>query len=576
MNKHKDYISLIICGEAGQGIQTVELLLTRIFKASGFNVYATKEYMSRVRGGSNSVEICISSRKVRAPVNYIDIAVLLDKEALGHVKNRLSESTIVLGEKDVIGPSPRKILDMPFLKEANEIGSKIYANIIAVGVISGILGIEEKNAIECVRSKFLNKSKDIIEHNSKAVQKGYNLAQNLVSSNTIPNDKFLISRGKATLKDEIICNGAEAIGIGALAGGCSFVSSYPMSPSTGVLVFLSKEAAKFNVIAEQAEDEISAINMAIGAWYAGGRALVTTSGGGFALMEEGVSLAAMLEVPIVVHVAQRPGPATGLPTRTEQGDLELVLYSGHGEFPRVIFAPGSVEDAFFCAHRAFHIADKYQIPAFILTDQYLMDSYYNCLPFTVPKEDSKNQIIKTDKNYKRYRITENGLSPRGIPGYGDGLVLVDSDEHDENGRITEDMNVRTKMVEKRLRKFTLINKDIIPPKLIGNPNYSTLLISWGSTFHIVKEAIDQLKRDDIALLHFNQVFPLHKDVATYLKKAKKTIIIENNATSQFGKLIKLYTGIEINEKILKYSGLSFFVDELVERLSNVVRRELVS
>ena len=199
-----------------------------------------------------------------------------------------------------------------------------------------------------------------------------------------------------------------------------------------------------------------------------------------------------------------------------------------------------------------------------------MDSYYNCIPFTIFQEDSKNQIIKTNKEYRRYPLEENGISPRGVPGYGEGLVLVDSDEHDENGRITEDMNVRIQMVNKRLKKLNLISDDIIEPKLIGNPDYSILLISWGSTFYIVKEAFERLGRNDIALLHFNQVFPLHRDVAAYLRKAKKTVIIENNATSQFGKIIKLHTGIDVENKILKYNGLPFFVDELEERLNNVI------
>lgn len=566
-NKSK---AVLICGEAGQGIQTVESLLMGIFKTSGFNVFATKEYMSRVRGGSNSTEIRFSSGRVRAPVNYVDIAVLLDKNAFKHIEDRISEFTIIIGDKEIADTCSREMFGLPLSEIAGEIGNKIYANIIAVGVISGITGVEEDLAVECVRKSFKGKGSDIIEANCKAVKKGYGLAEDIEGLEKLFGRRATGTAKKASINDEIVCNGAESTGMGALAGGCNFVSSYPMSPSTGVLTFFARNAQKFGTVVEQAEDEIGAINMAIGAWYAGGRAMVTTSGGGFALMEEGVSLAAMLESPVVIHVAQRPGPATGLPTRTEQGDLEMVLYSGHGEFPRAIFAPGSVEDAFFCAHRAFHIADKYQIPVFILTDQYLMDSYYNCVPFTIPEDDAKNRIVKTDSSYMRYSLTENGISPRGIPGFGDGLVRVDSDEHDENGCITEDEKVRERMVEKRLKKLDLIAEDAARPRLTGNPDYETLLISWGSTYQIIKEALVSLGRDDIALLHFRQVYPLHKDTAGYLKRSKKNIIIENNATSQFGKLLKLYTGIDVETKILKYNGLPFYVDELTEKLNNII------
>ncbi|MFH1753595.1 MAG: 2-oxoacid:acceptor oxidoreductase family protein, partial [Candidatus Omnitrophota bacterium] len=349
MSKRKKSISLLICGEAGQGIQTVEVMLTKIIKDEGFNVYATKEYMSRVRGGSNSAEIRISNEDVRAPVNFVDICVLLDKEALKHVEDRLSGSTIILAEKSIKWDSEHKIIDLPFTQEAEVIGSNIYGNTIAVGVILGMMDLDDDKALESVKKGFYRKGEDIVENNLKAVLKGYEIARSLIDSGQIQKERFALPERADMPEKEILCNGAEAIGMGAIAGGCNFISSYPMSPSTGVLTFLAQQASKFGIIAEQAEDEISAINMALGAWYAGARAIVTTSGGGFALMGEGVSLSGMMELPIIVHLAQRPGPATGLPTRTEQGDLELALYSGHGEFPRAIFAPGSVEEAFFSA-----------------------------------------------------------------------------------------------------------------------------------------------------------------------------------------------------------------------------------
>ncbi len=413
---------------------------------------------------------------------------------------------------------------------------------------------------------FAAKADNVIQENIRAAGAGHKIGIDLVNSGSIRVD---ITRD-SSVRNQILISGTEAVALGAIAGGCNFISAYPMTPSTGVLVFLAKHAKDFGIIAEQAEDEIAAINMAIGAWYAGARAMVSTSGGGFALMIEALSLSAMLESPIVINLAQRPGPATGLPTRTEQADLELALYAGHGEFPRILFAPGKIEDAFYLTQKAFNLADKYQVPVFILTDQYFMDSYYNIDSFDLSNVKVETQIVKTRKDYKRYELTENGVSPRGIPGFGEGLVVVDSDEHDTEGHITEDLDLRTKMVNKRLKKFELLKNEIIPPEMIGPDDYKKLVVCWGSTYNTVYEALKKLGGSDISFLHFKQVFPLHKKTADYLKKADKTIIIESNATGQFSKLIKLYTGIEVDERILKYSGLSFTTEELVESLTKIL------
>ncbi|MBN1805212.1 MAG: 2-oxoacid:acceptor oxidoreductase subunit alpha [Sedimentisphaerales bacterium] len=559
-------ISIVLCGQAGQGIQTVEYLLTRIFKLAGYNVFATKEYMSRVRGGLNSTQIRISSGPVRAFVNRIDILVRLNKGAVEHVEKRISPQTIILAEKEIIGDdfdrTGRRFIDVPFTQKASVIGDKIYSNVVAVGTIAGLFGIRPETASNYIKKFFSSKNDDIIQKNLAAIKEGFELGVALEDSSQIKLD----IHEDADIKDQILVNGAEAVALGAIAGGCNFISSYPMSPSTAVLVFLAKQAEYFGIIAEQAEDEIAAINMTIGAWYAGARAMVTTSGGGFALMTEGLSLAGMLESPIVIHLAQRPGPATGLPTRTEQADLELALYAGHGEFPRIILAPGTIPDAFTLTQKAFGLADKYQIPVFILTDQYFVDTYYNTLRPDLSGIDIENHIIKTNIDYKRYQLTDNGISPRGIPGNGKGLVVVDSDEHDEAGHITEDLDLRIRMVDKRLKKLELLKNETINPELSGPEDYKNLIVSWGSTYNIVKEALKNLGRDDTALLHFRQVYPLPNQTSDYLQKARKIIIVENNATSQFAKLIKLHTGIEINDKVLKYNGLAFNVEEIEEKL----------
>jgi 2-oxoglutarate ferredoxin oxidoreductase subunit alpha len=565
-NRNKDDISIVLCGQAGQGIQTVEYLLTRILKLPGHNVFSTKEYMSRVRGGVNSTEIRVSAKRVSALTNRIDVLIPLGKGVIKHVQKRISQQTIILAEKEGLGDdfnqAPCKVIDVPFTETALGIGDKIYSNVVAVGVVAGLFAVDLSEVTSYVERFFSAKSPDVIQKEIEAAEAGHKVGTALVDS-----AQMAINIGKnAPIKDELILSGVEAVALGAIAGGCNFISAYPMSPSTAVLVFLARHAEDFGIIAEQAEDEIAAINMAIGAWYAGARAMVTTSGGGFALMTEGLSLAGMIESPLVIHLGQRPGPATGLPTRTEQADLELALYAGHGEFPRIILTPGTIQDAFDLTRKAFNLADKYQVPVFVLTDQYFLDSYYNIPSLDLSDIRIEKHIVETTADYKRYELARNGISPRGIPGFGKGLVSVDSDEHDADGHITEDLDLRIKMVDKRLKKSESISTEIIPPGLLGTPNYKTLIACWGSTYNVVNEAVKILSRDDVAVLHFKQVYPLHETTADYLRKAEKTIVIESNATSQFAKLVKLNTGFEIENKVLKYNGLSFSVEEVVEEL----------
>jgi 2-oxoglutarate ferredoxin oxidoreductase subunit alpha len=564
-DKRKD-VSIVLCGQAGQGIQTVESLLTRIFKITGFNVFASKEYMSRVRGGMNSTQIRLSSMPVCARTDQIDILIPLNKGAISHLQKNISAETIILSENEFREESKGRFIDVDFTRIAVETGNKIYSNIVAVGAICGLFAIESQLVINHIKKHFASKTPDIIEANIKAAEAGVKIGSDLVNSDIV-NLKIDVD---IEVKDQILLSGSEAVALGAIAGGCNFISAYPMSPSTGVLTFLAKNAKEFGIIAEQAEDEIAAMNMVIGAWFAGARGLANTSGGGFALMVEGLSLAGMLESPVVIHLAQRPGPATGLPTRTEQADLELALYAGHGEFPRIIFAPGNLEDAFYLTQKAFNLADKFQVPVFVLTDQYLIDSYYNIPSFNLSDVKIEKYIVETKKDYERYAFSDNGISPRGIPGFGQGLVVLDSDEHDTQGHITENLDLRTKMVDKRLRKLKACENETLPPKLVGPDNYKNLVIGWGSTYGVINEALGNLAKDDTAFLHFKQVYPLPLQTADFLKRAEKTIIIENNATSQFGKLIKLRTGIDINEKILKYNGLSFTVEEVENALRKII------
>jgi len=563
-NRIKGEVSIVLCGEAGQGIKTVEYLLTRVLKRAGYNVFATKEYMSRIRGGSNSTEIRVSSNRVAAFVDRIDILIPINRAPIERLRNRMTDQTVVLGEKDTLGDVSR-VMDIPFGKLAQDVGGQVYANTVAAGVVTGLLDVEKGILDSYVRQMFSVKDDDVIKRNLAAVAKGCEIGGHLRTSG-----ELVVEMDRPdTPSDELLLNGAEAVSMGAIAGGCNFIFSYPMSPSTGILTFLAQHCRDFGIIVEQAEDEICAINAGLGAWYAGARGMVTTSGGGFALMTEGVSLAGMTETPIVIHVAQRPGPATGLPTRTAQEDLNLVLYSGHGEFPRIILSPGTLQDGFYLTQRAFNLADEFQIPVIILTDQFYMDSHYNFAAPDLSLLQNKACIVETTEAYRRYELSEDGISPRGVPGYGKGFVSVDSDEHDEEGHITEDLSLRTRMVSKRLKKLELIKKAAIAPELVGSDRYEILVLAWGSNRNVICEALSDVGRKDISLLHFKQLYPLHRDVAARLRKASKVVVIENNATGQFANLIKLEAGIDVGKKVLKYDGLPFSKEKIIEALREI-------
>ncbi len=559
-------ISIVLSGEAGQGIQTIEHVLTRIFKFSGYHVFATEEYMSRVRGGVNTTTIRVAAHPVTTVIDHIDVLMVLGQGSINHLQQRISEQTIVLGEADNLSSNEQAAIthfkDIPLRQLAKEVGKTIYANSVAVGVICGLFNIDTDTLEKYLEQHFAAKGDEIIASNIEAALQGYQLGEDLPSEfQCKPKPE-----PQEDIKDDILINGTEAVALGAINGGANFLSFYPMSPATGVATFFAQHADEFELVVEQVEDEIAALNMALGAWYAGARALVTTSGGGFALMVEALSLSGIIESPAVIHLAQRPGPATGLPTRTEQGDLLFSLTAGHGEFPRILLAPGDLVEGYELSRQAFALADKYQVPVILLTDQYYLDSYYNISELPFSKDIPALEIIETNENYQRYADQKNGVSPRGIPGYGNGLVAVDSDEHDPAGHITEDFETRTKMVDKRLRKLETLKTAIIPPELKGPQDYEILIIGWGSTKNVIREAINELDLDETAHLHFKQVYPLHPDTAQYLSRAKQTIVVENNATAQFRQLMRITTGIDGGHSILKYNGLAFTTEEIKKQL----------
>jgi 2-oxoglutarate ferredoxin oxidoreductase subunit alpha len=567
--------SVVVSGAAGQGIETVAGLLASVLKQSGYNVFVTREFMSRIRGGTNSVQLRISSSGAAAFSNQTNLAIPLESGALEHLLkySRIDKETVVIGEQKVLDEAKDfksdNIIEISLSDTAKEMGGLIFLNTVAAGVVASFFEVNKTIVERSLNSLFGSKGKDVVDKNLRAYGRGHQIGVDIKTRLNITPQIAASDK----IRDQMLLNGAEAVGLGAIAGGCNFLASYPMSPSTGVLTFLSQHAKEFGIVIDQAEDEIAAMNKGIGAWYSGARAMVTTSGGGFALMTEGLSLAGMHESPMVIHLASRPGPATGLPTRTGQEDLNHVLNASHGEFPRIVFTPGKLEDAFYLTQKAFNLADKFQIPVFVLTDQYLMDSSYNIPRVDPVREAVRKQFIKTGTSYKRYEFTQDGISPRGIPGYGEGLIVADSDEHDEAGHITEDLHLRTKMVDKRSKeKLSAIQKVAEPPELVGPQKYKTLVVAWGTNYHVLREAIEALGRSDVAMLHFKQVYPIHESTSKYLKDAERLAIIENNAGAQFRNLIFLKTGYRIEDSftLLKYSGLPFAVEEITSFLEEVL------
>ncbi|MGI6782676.1 MAG: 2-oxoacid:acceptor oxidoreductase subunit alpha [Aminivibrio sp.] len=561
-------VCCVISGAAGLGIQTVEDMLARVIVDEGFCVFGSREYMSRVRGGNNSTELRVSSEPVDALIDRIDILIALSRNVRQNILERISPHTVILGDRDELKGELEdrgaSFVHIPLSSLAKEAGGAIYSNSIAAGALLGVLGLGTEGAAAFYRDRFAGKD-DVVTKNIAALEKGYGLGAPLGGEGGVLAGRPRSKGGKKT-----ILNGSDAVALGAMAAGCNFVTAYPMSPATGVLSFFYRHAAEAGAVVEQTEDELAAINMAVGASYAGARPMVTTSGGGFALMAEGLSLAGVVEAPLVVHLAQRPGPATGMATRTEQADLELALHSGHGEFPRAVYAPGTMESAFRLTQEAFASALRFQTPAIVLTDQYFVNAFHNLDESALQWLEEPSLLPETGGDYRRYEDAPDGCSPMGVPGWGKGIVGADSHEHDEVGHVYEDFHLRTRMQDKRMRKLDGLTARAVPPRLFGPGNYRNLVVCWGSTLPILREALAGLDRDDTALLAFEQVWPLAPSSAAMLEKASFIAVAEGNSTGQFARLLRAEFGVKADKKILKYNGLQFSVEEASAMLAGAL------
>ncbi|MFC1567237.1 2-oxoacid:acceptor oxidoreductase subunit alpha [Thermodesulfobacteriota bacterium] len=562
-------ITIKIGGEAGQGIQTVGHLLALVCQEAGLYIMAINDFESRIRGGHSFFQIRICNTPVHAPHHKVHLLVALNQETYDLHQGELDPDGIAI--MDVIEkPAAGKVLPVPFVDLAKQAGGKIFSNTVAAGACLALLGTPFELCKTILAKQFEGKGQDILDKNIRAADLGYQAVKDVAF-------KWAFEWQPDSPKGSLI-DGSKAVALGALAADCRLAAFYPMSPATGIMAHLASFANRFPLIVEQAEDEIAAVNMIIGASFAGVRAITSTSGGGFCLMTEGLGLAGITETPIVIVNAQRPGPATGLPTRTGQGDLHFVIRASQDEFPRFVFAPGTPAEAFETTARAFQLAEKYQVPAIILTDQYLADSLYIAEEqFTAPEKIERfivhDDDIENPSEYKRFAITPSGVSPRAVPCAGKALVVISSDEHREDGHISEAIDDRIGMVDKRNAKVPHMIKEMNPPNAYHGDS-EMLLVGWGSTAGAIQEAVDRLRGDglDVGCLNFVDLWPFPSDKAkAALSNAKSFFVVEQNSTAQFGQLIRERLGLAYSGAILKYDGRPFYPNEIIDRFKQYVR-----
>lgn len=569
----REELNIRITGEAGQGMNTIGAVISKIYKEAGLYVFSNLDYMSRIRGGNNFYQIRVSKYPVCCPREKIDILIPLTAEALKLHESYLKKDGLTVVDKDRFKvENCKNYFCIDFYEIANKAGgSDLYVNSVCTGILAALTGIELKAVSEIISGIFADKGKKIVHNNLESAEIGF--------KNTVENyssDKFKLPESQESPK--YLLDGKTAIGLGAISAGCKFYSAYPMSPSTGIMVTIAKYSDKHGIIVEQAEDEIAAVNMVIGASACGVRSMASTSGGGFALMSEGISLAGMTETPLVVANAQRPGPATGFPTRTEQADVNLVLDAGHGEFAKVIYSPGTIEESFYLTKKAFNMSEKYQIPVIILSDQYLAGSTRNIDKLDFDKEGIERDYLsasesKKIKDYKRYKLNSSGISPRAVFSLSDDVIYIDSDEHTEEGHITEDSEIRTAMVNKRYhKKIQALVEEFLEPHVYNIDKAEMIFFCFGSVFAPLLESLQQIGNKKLAMVHLPQLFPLNTEkILALTEKAKKTFTIENNAEGQLAKLLLRETGLKIDSSILQYDGRPFTLDSLVRQINDIIK-----
>jgi 2-oxoglutarate ferredoxin oxidoreductase subunit alpha len=571
-----------IAGAAGDGIASTGELFGKTCSRMGLSLVAYNSFQSAIRGGHVWLQMNVSEEKVRCHGEEPDVCILLNKTSPEvHLPEMKSGGMVIYDQAKItqdlsVMRDDLNYYPMNFKELCDFEGiSPVMVNVMLSGAMIQALNLDTNVGKEFFKKKFAKKGEKVVELNQKVFQAGIDWATE--------NIKEKVCELKATDKKLMFLTGNEALGMGLLAGGLKAYAAYPMSPATGILHYLSTKATTDKILIKQTEDELAAANWIIGSSQAGVRSATATAGGGYCLMVEAIGLAAMLETPTVYINVMRGSPSTGIPTKQEQADINLVM-GGNGDFPRIVLAPKNIEDAFYQAARALNLAEIYQCPVIILSDFFLSEHYGTVEPFDFSQIEIKRGKLMTEleptaERYKRYEVTEDGVSPRLIPGVEGHMYTSASDEHDERGIVVSDVlaglpyakETRLKMHPKRMRKLeTAVNAgDVKAPEIEGDSDAEITLLGWGSTYEYIKEATSQLKAEGMKVnqLHFTDIFPLAKDkVKEVLGSCKRIIAVENNMCNQMCRHILAETGFEITEFINRFDGEPFTAEYICNEI----------
>ena len=572
-------LSIMIGGDAGQGVESSGAGFALSLARAGLHVFALQDYRSRIRGGHNFYQVRVSETPVYSHRDPVELLLALTPESIPlHLDNLHAGASVVFPDKwdvDTTNLAQRgiRVDSLPLMEIAERHGSRLMLNTAALASAAALTGFPLDYMAEIIQENFGRKSSELAETNLAVAHEAY--AVTIAEFGDSFPYRIKPVEGAAR---RMLMHGNEAFAYGALAGGCRFISAYPMTPATTVIEWLSGVPDEFGMVTKHAEDEIAAVCMALGASYTGARAMTATSGGGFSLMVEAMGLAGMTELPLVIVEAQRGGPSTGLPTRTEQSDLLFMIHASQGEFPRIITAPGTVEQCFEAGWRSFNLADKYQCPVVVATDLALTASLrtleMNSLDLAGVVIDrgatlGPDEIAVLGDGYKRFAFAEDGISPRAVPGQANAVLSVTSDEHDETGHITEDPDNRNRMMQKRMQKMKTAEAEMKPPLLWGREDAEVTLVTWGSTTgHCVEAAAEINAAGGSAnVLQFIDMWPMPiEPVKAALGRCRRKVAVEQNFTGQLAMLIQMTTGVGMDEVLTKYDGRPFSPRQIMERL----------
>jgi 2-oxoglutarate ferredoxin oxidoreductase subunit alpha len=571
-----------IGGEAGDGIDSTGKIFAQALSRAGRHVFTSKDFASRIRGGYTAYKVRTSVDRVQSVVDRLDVLIALTERTVEENMDELHEGSVIIydGERtmmsDFEAPEEMIGLDVPLKRLAEEAGGAIVRNIVALGAACEVAEFPIENLDESLEKRFSNKGKAIVDTNKEAARLGQEYVQE-------EYDHEFGYELETTDNDYVLLNGDEAIGMGAIAAGCRFYAGYPITPATDVMTYLTGRIDDFGGKVVQAEDELSAVNMALGAARAGARSMTATSGPGIDLMAETFGLVATSETPLVICDVMRSGPSTGMPTKQEQGDLNMALFGGHGEIPRFVVAPTTISECFWKTVEAFNLAEKYQTPVYILADLAMAVTERTFPPEAfdmdeveiergkVVDEESIDEWQNDAGQFQPHAITDDGVSPRAFPGTSEGAHMSTGLEHDELGRRTEDTDMRVEQVDKRNRKVdTAREREDWSPRAFGDPDSDNLVVSWGSNEGAMREAIDLLETEgvDVRFLSVPYLFP-RPDLTAEFESADTVVVVECNATGQFADVLEHDT-LQRVERLNKYNGVRFKADELANDLKQAL------